>query len=40
MTRRLIETWLPIAQLGEESIRERRSMIRDGQLPTCESAFI
>lgn len=25
-TRRLIETWLPIAALGEESIRERRSM--------------
>ena len=24
--RRLIETWLPIAALGEESIRERRSM--------------
>ncbi|MDP7629998.1 MAG: DUF1156 domain-containing protein, partial [SAR324 cluster bacterium] len=26
MTRRLIETWLPIAELGEESVRERRSM--------------
>lgn len=26
MTQRLIETWLPIAALGEESIRERRSM--------------
>ena len=26
MTRRLIETWLPIAALGEESVRERRSM--------------
>lgn len=25
-TRRLIETWLPIAALGEESVRERRSM--------------
>src|SRR5438309_10532074 len=24
--RRLIETWLPIAALGEESMRERRSM--------------
>src|SRR5438309_10416450 len=24
--RRLIETWLPIAALGEESVRERRSM--------------
>src|SRR5690242_21736373 len=24
--RRLIEEWLPIAELGEESIRERRSM--------------
>ena len=23
---RLIERWLPIAELGEESIRERRSM--------------
>ncbi len=26
MTERLIEKWLPIAELGEESIRERRSM--------------
>lgn len=26
MTRRLIESWLPIAALGEESVRERRSM--------------
>lgn len=26
MTNRLIETWLPIAELGEESMRERRSM--------------
>lgn len=26
MTKRLIEEWLPIAELGEESIRERRSM--------------
>ena len=26
MTTRLIESWLPIAALGEESIRERRSM--------------
>jgi adenine-specific DNA methylase len=26
MTQRLIETWLPIAALGEESVRERRSM--------------
>jgi putative DNA methylase len=26
MSRRLIETWLPIAALGEESVRERRSM--------------
>lgn len=26
MTKRLIETWLPIAALGEESVRERRSM--------------
>lgn len=26
MTRRLIEAWLPIAALGEESVRERRSM--------------
>lgn len=26
MTRRLIEDWLPIAELGEESVRERRSM--------------
>lgn len=26
MTRRLIEAWLPIAALGEESMRERRSM--------------
>ena len=26
MTRRLIETWLPIAALGEERVRERRSM--------------
>src|SRR3954451_7307024 len=25
-TRRLIEEWLPIAALGEESVRERRSM--------------
>lgn len=25
-TRRLIESWLPIAELGEESVRERRSM--------------
>ncbi|HWU41141.1 MAG TPA: DUF1156 domain-containing protein [Candidatus Acidoferrum sp.] len=25
-TRRLIEEWLPIAALGEESARERRSM--------------
>ncbi len=26
MTNRLIESWLPIAELGEESVRERRSM--------------
>lgn len=26
MSRRLIEHWLPIAELGEESVRERRSM--------------
>lgn len=26
MTQRLIETWMPIAALGEESVRERRSM--------------
>ena len=26
ITTRLIETWLPIAALGEESVRERRSM--------------
>ena len=26
MTRRLIESSLPIAALGEESVRERRSM--------------
>jgi adenine-specific DNA methylase len=26
MSKRLIENWLPIAELGEESIRERRSM--------------
>lgn len=26
MTRRLIESWLPIAAIGEESVRERRSM--------------
>lgn len=26
MSRRLIEQWLPIAELGEESVRERRSM--------------
>lgn len=26
MTRRLIESWLPIAAVGEESVRERRSM--------------
>ena len=26
MTQRLIETWLPIAAIGEESVRERRSM--------------
>ena len=26
MTKRLIEEWLPIAELGEESVRERRSM--------------
>jgi adenine-specific DNA methylase len=26
MTTRLIERWLPIAALGEESVRERRSM--------------
>ncbi len=26
MTTRLIERWLPIAELGEESVRERRSM--------------
>lgn len=26
MTRRLIEEWLPIAELSEESVRERRSM--------------
>jgi adenine-specific DNA methylase len=26
MTKRLIEDWLPIADLGEESVRERRSM--------------
>ncbi len=26
MTRRLIEEWLPVAELGEESVRERRSM--------------
>ena len=26
MTNRLIEEWLPIAELGEESMRERHSM--------------
>ena len=26
MTRRLIESWLPIAEPGEESSRERRAM--------------
>jgi len=26
---RLIERWLPIAALGEESVRERRSMTGD-----------
>ncbi|MBF0160128.1 MAG: hypothetical protein HQL58_11465 [Magnetococcales bacterium] len=26
MTTLLIETWLPIVSLGEESVRERRSM--------------
>jgi putative DNA methylase len=26
MTKRLIKEWLPIAELGEESMRERRSM--------------
>ncbi|MBL8783332.1 MAG: DUF1156 domain-containing protein, partial [Deltaproteobacteria bacterium] len=26
MDRRLIEAWLPIAEIGEESVRERRSM--------------
>ena len=26
MTKRLIESWLPIAAVGEESVRERRSM--------------
>jgi putative DNA methylase len=26
MTKRLIEEWLPIADIGEESVRERRSM--------------
>ncbi|BDA72470.1 hypothetical protein CAL7716_066360 [Calothrix sp. PCC 7716] len=26
MTRRLIEEWLPVAEIGEESVRERRSM--------------
>lgn len=26
MTKRLIEDWLPIAEIGEESVRERRSM--------------
>jgi len=26
MTRRFIETWLPVAALGEESVHERRSM--------------
>lgn len=26
MTKRLIEEWLPIAELGEESMREGRSM--------------
>jgi adenine-specific DNA methylase len=26
MTKHLIEEWLPIAALGEESMRERRSM--------------
>ena len=26
MTRRLIEEWLPVAEIGEESLRERRSM--------------
>ena len=25
MTKRLIEEWLPIAELGEESMRERRA---------------
>lgn len=33
MTRRLIETWLPIAALGEESVREHRSMT--ALAPTC-----
>ena len=27
MTRRLIETWLPIAELGVESLRERTPMM-------------
>ena len=34
---RLIERWLPIAALGEESIRERRSMtaLPANVLPAC-----
>ena len=31
--RRLIETWLPVAELGEESIRERRFALHGNALP-------
>ena len=36
MTKHLIETWLPIAALGEESVRERRSMTALLPAPTAD----
>jgi adenine-specific DNA methylase len=40
MTRRLIETWLPIAALGEESVRERRSMTPVRRGDACDRLII
>ena len=38
--RRLIEEWLPIAALGEESVRERRVSIAGKVLPPNNSIHI
>ena len=38
--RRLIEEWLPIATLGEESIRERRFAMHGNALPPNNSLHV